>query len=227
MSTIVLATQNPGKVGELRTLLQDSTIQILGLSDLNDSFPEPDETGQTFIENATIKAVDYAKLTGMHCLADDSGLMIDALGGRPGVISSHYAFDGVVEGRASELTRHQRDEHNIDRVLAELDGVPLEERAARFVCVMVLADPDGKVVASSEGTFEGRIGFSVDEPGAIPSETVPRGQHGFGYDPIFLVHPDYLQTSAELDSSSKNAISHRGDAVRAMIEQIKALSLDS
>lgn len=226
MSTIVLATQNPGKVGELRSLLQDSPIEILGLSDLNDSFPEPDETGQTFIENATIKAVQYAKLTGKHCLADDSGLMIDALGGRPGVISSHYAFDGVAEGRAAEMTRQQRDEHNIDRVLAELDGIPLEERSARFVCVMVLADPDGKVIASSEGTFEGRIGFPIDEPNTIPSETVPRGEHGFGYDPIFLVHPNYLQTSAELDADEKNAISHRGEAVRAMIEQISTLSLD-
>ncbi len=227
MSTIVLATQNPGKVGELRSLLEGSSIQILGLSDLNDSFPEPDETGETFLENATIKAVEYARLTGMHCLADDSGLMIDALGGRPGVISSHYAFNGDAEGRAAMMTRQQRDDHNIDRVLAELDGVPLDERTARFVCVMVLADPEGKVIASSEGAFEGRIGFPIDEPGAIPSETVPRGDHGFGYDPIFLVHPEYLQTSAELDASEKNAISHRGEAVRAMIEQIKALSLDS
>lgn len=226
MSTIVLATQNPGKVGELRSLLQNSSIDILGLSDLSDSFPEPDETGQTFIENATIKAVEYAKLTGMHCLADDSGLMIDELGGRPGVISSHYAFDGVAEGRASEMTRQQRDEHNIDRVLAELDGIPLEDRSARFVCVMVLADPEGKIIATSEGTFEGRIGFPIDEPNGIPSETVPRGDHGFGYDPIFLVHPDYLQTSAELDAAQKNAISHRGAAVKVMIEQISSLSLD-
>lgn len=225
MSTIVLATQNPGKVGELRSLLQDSPIEILGLSDLNDSFPEPDESGQTFIENATIKAVEYAKLTSMHCLADDSGLIIDALGGRPGVISSHYAFDGVVEGRASEMTRQQRDEHNMDRVLAELDGTPLDQRTARFMCVMALADPTGKIIATSEGAFEGRIGFPIDEPNTIPSETVPRGDHGFGYDPIFLVHPDYLQTSAELDADEKNAISHRGEAVRAMIEQISTLSL--
>ncbi|MBO6514465.1 MAG: RdgB/HAM1 family non-canonical purine NTP pyrophosphatase [Phycisphaerales bacterium] len=227
MSTIVLATQNPGKVAELRSLLQDSSIEILGLSDLSDSFPEPDETGQTFLENATIKAQEYAKLTGKHCLADDSGLMIDAIGGRPGVISSHYAFNGETDGRAAALSRQQRDEHNIDRVLAELDGVELEDRSARFVCVMVLADPSGEVIATSEGTFEGRIGFPIDEPNAIPSETVPRGDHGFGYDPIFLVHPDYLQTSAELEPAEKNAISHRGAAVRAMIEHIKGLALDS
>jgi XTP/dITP diphosphohydrolase len=158
-------------------------------------------------------------------LADDSGLVIDALGGRPGVISSHYAFDGETKGRAAGMSREQRDEHNIDRVLAELDPVDLKDRSARFVCVMVLADADGTVIAASEGKFEGRIGLPVDHPHVTPSDSVPRGHNGFGYDPIFLVAPDYIQTSAELDSAAKNAISHRGQAVRGMIEQIKTLSI--
>lgn len=225
MSTIVLATQNPGKVQELQTLLNGSGIRVIGLADLDQSFPEPVEDGQTFIDNATIKAVTYAKATGMLCLADDSGLEIDAIGGRPGVISSHYAFDGETEGRAAEMTRAQRDLSNIDRILAELDEVDFEDRAARFICVMVLADPDGTILATSEGIFEGRIGLPVDHPHCTPADAVPRGSNGFGYDPIFLVAPEYIQTSAELESSDKNAISHRGAAVRSMIDQIKSLKI--
>ena len=212
MNTIVLATQNPGKVDELRSLLAGSPINILGLSDLDDSFPEPDETGATFIDNATIKAIEYAKLTGMPCLADDSGLEIDALGGRPGVISSHYAFDGQVEGRAATMTRQERDRHNIERVLAELEEVEAKDRTGRFKCVMVLADPDGSILATSEGTFEGRIGDHI------------QGENGFGYDPIFLVGDDFTRTSAELSADEKNAVSHRGHAVRGMIEQIASLN---
>ena len=227
MSTIVLATQNPGKVRELRALLEGSDIEILGLDELDQHFTEPDEDGGTFLENATIKARTYAHVTGMPCLADDSGLMIDALGGRPGVISSHYAFDGHTEGTASTMTRQQRDDHNIDRVMAELDGVPNKDRTARFVCVMVLASPDGEVIATSEGTFEGRIGLAVDDPHAVPCDMVPRGDHGFGYDPIFLVGPDYIQTSAELEPDVKNTMSHRGAAVRSMIDQIRKINLDS
>jgi len=225
MSTIALATQNPGKIAELRSLLGGLNIHIIGLSDIEDSFPEPEENGDTFLDNATIKAIEYAKATGRPCLADDSGLVIDAIGGRPGVISSHYAFDGETDGRAAEMTRQQRDDHNIDRVLAELDEFEPEERTARFVCVMVLADSDGSILATSEGKFEGRIGLPVDHPHATPSDSVPRGHNGFGYDPIFLVAPDYIQTSAELDSDAKNTISHRGNAVRDMIEQIKTLNL--
>jgi len=221
MTTIILATQNPGKVSELRSLLGGSQIHILGLSDLEDSFPEPDETGETFLDNATIKAVEYAKLTGRPCLADDSGLVVDALGGKPGVISSHYAFDGQADGPAAELSREQRDSKNLDRVLDELELVDLEDRSARFVCVMVLADPDGSILATSEGTFEGRIGLPVDHPHTTPTDSVPRGHNGFGYDPIFLVAPDFIQTSAELSASAKNAVSHRGHAVREMIRQIQ------
>ncbi len=233
MSTIVLATQNPGKVAELRSLLGGTGIHVLGLDDIQDtnpesqtdSFPEPEENGQTFLDNATIKAVAYAKATGRPCLADDSGLMIDAIGGWPGVLSSHYAFNGETDGLAGGMSRQQRDDHNIDRVLAELDEFEPEERSARFVCVMVLADASGTVIATSEGKFEGRIGLPVDHPHATPGDCVPRGGNGFGYDPIFLVAPDFIHTSAELDAASKNAVSHRGHAVRDMIGQIKTLDL--
>lgn len=226
MSTIVLATQNPGKVNELRSLLDGSGIEIIGLGDLDASFPEPVEDGTTFIENATIKAKQYAKLTGKHCLADDSGLEVDALDGKPGVISSHYAFDGNADGDAADLTRQQRDEMNIDRVLKELELVDLKDRTARFKCVMVLASPEGEVLATSEGRFEGLIGLPLDHPRCTPADSVPRGGNGFGYDPIFLVADDYIQTSAELEPDAKNAVSHRGHAVRAMIDQIKKLQID-
>lgn len=226
MSTIVLATQNPGKVSELRSMLDGSGIEIIGLDDLEQSFPEPIEDGRTFIENATIKAIAYAKLTGKPCLADDSGLEIDALDGKPGVVSSHYAFDGDAEGEAADLTRQQRDDLNIDRVLKELDPIEPQKRTARFACVMVLADPDGNILATSEGRFEGRIGVPFDHPQCTPADSVPRGSNGFGYDPIFLVAEEYIYTSAELEPEHKNKISHRGHAVRSMIELIKDLQLD-
>lgn len=214
MTTIILATQNPGKIREMRSLLADSEIEILGLNDLGGSFDEPDETGTTFTENATIKAVTYATLTGHWCLADDSGLEVDALDGAPGVISSHYAFDGETGGRASELTREQRDAENIARLLNDLDAVDAASRTARFVCTMVLSDPQGQIHATTTGSFEGLIGLPGD---------VPRGEGGFGYDPIFLVAPDYTRASSELTPDEKNALSHRGQAVRAMIKAIESI----
>lgn len=214
MPTIVLATQNPGKVRELQSLLKGSGIDIIGLDSFNQLFPEPDESGTTFLENATIKAVAYARATQMHCLADDSGLIVDALGGKPGVISSHYAFDGDAEGEAAQMTRQQRDDLNCQRVLKELDGVPDDQRSARFTCTMVLSDPTGAVLATSEGLFEGRIG-QVGE--------VPRGTNGFGYDPLFLVAPEFARTSAEMKPNEKNAISHRAKAVGKMIKEIESV----
>ncbi len=208
MPTIVLATQNPGKISELQSLLSNTPIDIIGLDHFDRAFPEPEEDGQTFLDNATIKAITYAKLTNMHCLADDSGLIIDALDGRPGVISSHYAFDGEADGVAATMTREQRDVLNGQKVLGELEGIPDKERTARFTCTMVLADPAGKVLGSTVGAFEGRIGRS---------DQVPMGEHGFGYDPLFLVGPDYTRTSAQLEPAAKNRISHRAAAVKDMI----------
>lgn len=209
MATIVLATQNPGKVSELQSLLSNSPIDIIGLDSFDQPFPEPEEDGETFLDNATIKAISYANATGMHCLADDSGLIVDALDGRPGVISSHYAFNGETEGQAAAMTRDQRDVLNGKRVLDELREFPDEQRTARFTCTMVLADPSGKILASSVGEFEGRIGRE---------DQVPKGENGFGYDPLFLVGPDYERTSAQMELAEKNAISHRAKAVNQMIE---------
>lgn len=165
-------------------------------------FPEPAEVGRTFVENATIKALAYAGHTGMACLADDSGLEVDALGGAPGVISSHYA----TAGRETGLTRAARDEANNRALLANLAGV--SDRTARFVCVMALALPGPSRVAHlSRGVFEGRIG---------EAPAVPRGANGFGYDPLFLVAPEFTRTGAELSPPEKNGRSHRAAAARDM-----------
>jgi len=226
MPTIVLATQNPGKVREISAMLAPRGIDAVGLDDLGRAFDEPDESADTFPENATIKATAYARATGMRCLADDSGLVIDALDGRPGVISSHYAFDGDTTGHAASLTRAARDARNIDRVLDELDAVEPEARTARFVCAMVLVDASGAVLARSEGVMEGRIGLPVNHPHVTPADAVPRGEHGFGYDPIFLVAPDFCRTCAELDPQHKNTVSHRAKALDEMVRKIEHLELE-
>ncbi len=213
LSTIVLATRNPGKIAELRELFAGAGVSVVGIDDVAPDAPEPEEGTASFIENATIKARAYAAACGLPCLADDSGLEIDALDGAPGVISSHYAFDGTTDGPAAAMTRAERDAANNERVLRELGGVPPEQRTARFVCVMVLAGADGATLAQSRGTFEGRIGQPPD---------VPRGDNGFGYDPLFLAAPEFARTGAEFTKDEKNARSHRGAASRAMLDQIRA-----
>lgn len=223
---LVLATGNPHKVDELRAIFceVDLDVELLSLTDVAGfagsasgvKFSEPRETGATFAENSRIKAVSYAMQTGMLCLADDSGLEIDALDGRPGVISSHYFCDGD-EARAGGMSRAERDERNNERVLRELSGVPEIQRAARFVCLMTLANPgpDGAgVSAQARGVMEGRIGMPP---------RVPAGENGFGYDPLFLVAPAFERSSAELSPGEKHALSHRGHAARTMGGRIKAL----
>ncbi|MBK7403972.1 MAG: non-canonical purine NTP pyrophosphatase [Phycisphaerales bacterium] len=205
MHRIVIATGNPHKVEELREMLALPGLEFVGLADLGRPFEEPAETGTTFEANATIKALAYARQTGLPCLADDSGLEVDALGGAPGVISSHYCTDG----RETGMSRAERDAANNARLLRELEGIPPARRTARFVCLMVLAAPD--VLATARGAFDGRIGL----PG-----TVPRGTHGFGYDPLFLVAPEFAETSAELPPTRKNAMSHRGGAAVAMLAEL-------
>jgi XTP/dITP diphosphohydrolase len=214
MPRIVFASQNPGKIRELQALVDGQDIDIIGLADLGRDFDEPVEDGETFLENATIKAVQYAKETGLHCLADDSGLIVDALDGKPGVISSHYAFDGDSKGEAAGLGREQRDDRNNARLLQDLEGVADADRTARFTCTMVLASPEGTVLAHTRGDFEGRIG----QPG-----DVPRGDNGFGYDPLFLVAPDFTRASAELSPAEKNSMSHRAKAVGAMMERLTSV----
>ncbi len=212
MPQIVIATSNPHKVEEIAAIFAEQGlvgIELLTLAQAAGGRPirEPVETGTTFAQNAAIKAASYAEQLGMDCLADDSGLEIDALGGRPGVISSHYCTDGREEG----MPREQRDRLNNERVLKELEGVPAEQRTARFVCVMALADH------VTRGTFEGRIGLPPD---------VPRGSNGFGYDPLFLVAADpygFASTSAELAPEEKNRLSHRGQATREMARRLRGL----
>ncbi|MGD9690729.1 MAG: non-canonical purine NTP pyrophosphatase [Phycisphaerales bacterium] len=225
---LVLATSNPHKVTELRAILAAAvpSLDLLALDDprlaSRGSLTEPAETGHTFLDNATIKALSYAVQTGLPCLADDSGLEVDALGGAPGVISSHYATDG----RETGLSRQQRDDDNRRRVLRELDAVPLERRTARFVCVMALAAPVApdhpapRLLHTSRGTCEGRIGLPAPH-----AHAVPRGTNGFGYDPLFLVADApylYSRTSAELSPAEKNLLSHRARAARQMAEWLRA-----
>lgn len=199
---ILFASTNPHKVGEVRAILAPHGIAVRGLGEVRaadwrwgSDLPEPVEDAATFEGNAAIKAAYYAEATGVACLADDSGLVVDALGGAPGVFSARYA--GVGDSRAA------RDAANNAKLLRELEGVPREQRTARFVCALVLAEPSGAIAAMTRGTFEGWIGFE------------PRGTNGFGYDPLLVLEDG--RTSAELTEAEKNARSHRGEAVRAMV----------
>ncbi len=235
MTDLVLATGNPHKTDELRAIFAAAALRVRvhSFADLSPIVPftEPPETGTTFAENASIKARSYAAQTGRPCLADDSGIEIDALDGRPGVISSHYYSDGLETG----LSRPERDAANNARVLRELVGLAFPSRSARFVCTMCLALPDGSILATSRGTFEGRIGFQPNDPVLNQQWTgrpdrldpvaliVPRGTHGFGYDPLFLVAPDFLLTSAELTPEVKNRLSHRAAAAARLVEVLRSL----
>ncbi|HEX40496.1 MAG TPA: RdgB/HAM1 family non-canonical purine NTP pyrophosphatase [Phycisphaerales bacterium] len=190
---ILVATTNPGKIAELSAML-DEGIRWVGLSEFPDA-GEVVEDGRTFAENAAKKALGYAEATGLWTLADDSGLTIDALGGEPGVHSSRYS--GQV--RAGE-DRRTIDRRNIEKVLGLMRDVPAEKRTARFACRLCLARP-GRVLLEAEGRLEGIIA------------TEPAGENGFGYDPIFFV-PAKGRTVAQLTPEEKNAISHRGNALR-------------
>jgi len=194
---LVIATSNPGKIKEIKAMLEGFPVEIKTLKDFPQIEP-PEETGQTFFENALQKARYYAEKTGYFCLADDSGLEVDALGGKPGVYSARYAG------------KDANDEKNNEKLLKDLQGVPFEKRDARFVCVMVVADPKGNYI-KAEGIWEGKIAES------------PRGNHGFGYDPLFLVKElNYEKTSAELPPEEKNKLSHRAKA----LSNLKPLIID-
>jgi XTP/dITP diphosphohydrolase len=194
---LLLASGNPGKLRELRAILRGLPVELVGLADAGAGEPpEVPETGATFLDNALQKARAYAAWSGLAAVADDSGLEVDALGGAPGVRSARYAGAGA------------DDQANLDKLLAELDGVPPERRTARFRCAAVLVDPRlGEWHA--EGVWEGRL------------LQAPRGSGGFGYDPVFV--PDgWDRTSAEVDPATKDAASHRGQAFRALRPAIRA-----
>jgi XTP/dITP diphosphohydrolase len=199
MPEVVLATRNPGKLAELRRILDDAGLDLKLCSVAE--FPGVDdvaETGATFAENALLKARAVAAATGLPAVSDDSGLCVDALNGMPGILSARWAG------------RHGDDEANLDLVLGQLADIPDGRRGAHFACAAALARPDG-----TAEVVEGRL------EGTLLRER--RGTNGFGYDPIFLPL-DGDRTTAELSAAEKDAISHRGRAFRALVPALAALA---
>ncbi len=190
MKKLVLATRNSGKLVEMRRLLEPTGMTVVGLADLPE-MPDVVEDGATFTENACKKAETIARLTGLPCLADDSGLVVEFLSGRPGVYSARYAGEGA------------SDADNNRKLLEDMTGVPPERRQAAFQCVMALCLP-----GEATHTFQGHVA------GVILN--APQGEGGFGYDPLFLVE-ELGQTMAQLPLDAKNRISHRGQALRQVL----------
>ena len=191
---VVLASSNPGKLTELRARLEPAGLRVVP----QDAFgvEPPEETGLTFVENALIKARAACAATGLSALADDSGIVVDALGGAPGVRSARYAGPGASDG------------DNVARLLEALRGVALAERGAAFVCAIVwLRHARDPCPIVCEGVWEGRV---LD---------APRGDGGFGYDPVFFVEA-LGRTAAELSFAEKNAVSHRGQALAQLLERL-------
>lgn len=190
---IIMATGNMNKIREIREMLDGSDIHVMSMKEAGVN-ADIEETGTTFEENAAIKAETLCRLTGQIVIADDSGLEIDWLGGEPGIYSSRYmGEDTSYDIKNAELIRR-------------LDGVPDEDRTARFVCAMAIAYPD-RPTKIFRGEFEGRIAYE------------PAGENGFGYDPILYL-PERGCTSAELSPEDKNAISHRGKALRLIVDEL-------
>jgi XTP/dITP diphosphohydrolase len=193
VTTLVLATANPHKTEEIRQVLSDFDVELLPRPE---DVPDVDETADTLEGNALLKAHALARATGVPAIADDTGLFVDALGGAPGVYSARYAGEGATF------------EDNVNKVLAELEGVSPDERTARFRTVIALANPDG-TSWWVEGTVEGII------------LSGRRGEHGFGYDPIFAPLSTGGRSLAELTAEGKNALSHRGNALRAFAARLE------
>jgi XTP/dITP diphosphohydrolase len=194
MRELVVATGNQGKLREFSLLLHGAVQSVLSLADFP-ACPDVAEDGETFAENAVLKARSAAQFTGIPAIADDSGLVVDAVNGLPGVRSARFAGE-----KAS-------DEDNNAKLLKEMKGVPVERRTAAFVSVIALCYPDGVCV-----TFDGELKGVILE--------TPRGAGGFGYDPLFLV-PEFEQTLAELPLETKNSISHRGLAFSRFLEYLQ------
>lgn len=190
----IAATHNENKIKEFDRILKPLGISVVSADECGMKLPEVKETGKTFAENAELKAKSACEATGRPCLADDSGLMVDALGGRPGVYSARYAGEGAT------------DEEKIEKLIIELKDTPDGERTAHFVCAICCCFPDGSKV-EVEGKCDGSIGFA------------PRGNNGFGYDPIFFTEDN--KTFAELSSNQKDAMSHRGNALRLLSDKLR------
>jgi len=195
MQKVVLATGNAGKVRELASLLNDFGLDVVAQTELG--VESADETGLTFIENAIIKARHAAQVTGLPAIADDSGLAVDALGGAPGIYSARFA--GV----------DATDQQNLEKLLVELQDVPDGERQAQFHCVLVyMPHADDPTPLVCHGSWQGTIARA------------PAGSGGFGYDPIFVV-PEAGKTAAELSADEKRAVSHRGQALKLLLEALR------
>ena len=194
MKKVVLASGNKGKVREINQILAGLDIEVVPQTEFG--VEEIEETGLTFVENAILKARNAAQVTGLPAIADDSGLEVDALKGEPGIYSARYAGVGAT------------DEANLQKLLAAMESIQEPERTARFQCLMVYmehgSDPTPLIC---QGTWEGRI------------TTEPQGENGFGYDPVFLV-PEHNCTSAQLSSDEKNSLSHRGQALRKLVDAL-------
>ncbi|MBM4307457.1 MAG: XTP/dITP diphosphatase [Deltaproteobacteria bacterium] len=195
---LIVATRNQGKVREIRNALKGLGFRIRGLIDFKD-LPEVEEDGSSFIENGLKKARFYCQFLGKLTIADDSGLEVDALRGKPGIYSARYA--GI---RAS-------DQENRKKLLNELEGVPASKRGAGFKCVIAMVSPDGWELVT-EGSCRGRIGYKEI------------GTRGFGYDPIFVL-PRCRKTMAQLSLEEKNKISHRGKALRKLKRGLKTINM--
>ena len=197
-TVLVVATRNPGKMREYRELLADWPVELISLDDAGVS-GDVDETGDTFLANARLKASEYARLSNLPTISDDSGLEVHALGGDPGVYSARYGGDAC-----------RSDGDRVALLLNNLAGVLWDRRIARFRCVTALAAPGGAVIGTVVGSVAGMIQFE------------PEGEHGFGYDPVFYL-PSLGQTIAEAPLGIKNRISHRADAARKARIMLPAL----
>ena len=194
MMKIALGTTNPHKLEEINDMLKETNSNDIEFVLVDKNF-NPDENGKTFEENSYIKAYEAAKIMGIPALADDTGLCVDALDGRPGLYSARYA---------------PTQKEKISKLLGELKNVPKEKRDAYFVCTMTLVSPSGEKIHTQVGKIDGYI------------TNEPSGEHGFGYDPIFFI-PELNKTMADMTLEEKNTLSHRARALKPMIEKIKTL----
>jgi XTP/dITP diphosphohydrolase len=201
---VLIASGNRGKVREFQEMLRDHGVECTDLS-AHPNAIAPEETGHTFRANAMLKAMHYATSLRTWALADDSGLSVDVLGGKPGVHSARWAELG---------NAGKGDADNNALLLQQLDAVPSDQRAARFVCCLALSDPQGRVILTAQDEVEGQM------------LRAPRGEGGFGYDPLFLV-PALGRTTAELPAHEKHAISHRGKALRRLAAMLDRVKLDA
>ena len=239
--TVLVATRNPGKVREYRELLAAADCRLVSLDDMGVS-EEVDETGDTFRENAALKATLYAAAAGVWALADDSGLEVDALGGEPGVRSARYgepaSNDGpTADGQAVAASQQMSDQDRVRLLLSNMAGIPWARRTARFRCVICIAGPmaavsleleRGQAHLSSNARTSSRdddrdlVFLEGGVAGMIQYQ--PRGEEGFGYDPVFFL-PSYNLTMGQLSLAEKNRISHRADAARKAVPQLANLGV--